>query len=225
MTTCGVALGASRPSCVSTSLPASLQTAAVTGTAWKGSATALGTSGEVQPVTSWTVALPTAACMASAPTVSHCGAQRLLTRRCQWVPVGGSRGSTDLGSICTGNIAYLPARHHGGASAHRCVQSWLVHRVLSHAGMKERSSRELAPAVAASFAAESGTLWRGIPVPGAQPFRAAGADCPASPCPDAGSQLVLCASALVLPSGRMELLSPFPPASEAAVEMVRTHCL
>lgn len=62
-------------------------------------------------MTSWTVALPTAASMASAPTVSHWGVQRLLTWRCQWVPMGSSRGSTDLGSVYMGNITYLPARH------------------------------------------------------------------------------------------------------------------
>lgn len=36
---------------------------------------------------------------------------------------------------------------------------------------------------------------------------------------------VLSALALVLPSGCMELLASFPPASEAAAEMVRTCCL
>lgn len=86
LTTCGVALGASRPLCASMSPPVSPQTAAVTGTAWKGSAAAPGASGGAQPVTFWTAALPTAACTASAPTVSHCGAQRRpLTQGWLWV--------------------------------------------------------------------------------------------------------------------------------------------
>ncbi|KAG8145468.1 hypothetical protein E2320_011997 [Naja naja] len=56
----GAALGAFRPSCVCTSLPANLKTAAGAGTACLGNATAMEPSGVGQPAMCWTVALPTA---------------------------------------------------------------------------------------------------------------------------------------------------------------------
>lgn len=195
LTACGVALGASRLSCVSTSLPASLQTVAGTGTAWKGSATARGTSGEAQPVTSWTVALPTAACMASAPTVSYCAA-RGGARGCPWV-------APSMPGLCIcGNITHLPTKHHDGASACHDVQSCLVRGVISQP--------ELTPAAAASLTAESSALWRGL-----QPWVLMGANGLASP----GSRRC-CGLSPWLTSW-----CPFPPASEAAVETVTTRCL
>lgn len=138
---------------------------------------------------------------------------------------GSSRGSTDLGSIYMGNIAYLLARHHGGASVHHCMQSWLVHRVLSHPGVKEHRSRELAPAVAASFAAGSSALWRGF-----QP-REPSLSGPQVLIAWPARALTLEASWCCAPHLLSYLLGvwscspPFPPASEAAVEMVRTRCL
>ncbi|XP_042336553.1 N-acetylglucosamine-1-phosphodiester alpha-N-acetylglucosaminidase isoform X3 [Sceloporus undulatus] len=60
---CGAALDRSQPSCVSMSRLVSLRTAAGMDTARLDNASAVALSGEGQPAMSWTVGLPTAACM------------------------------------------------------------------------------------------------------------------------------------------------------------------
>lgn len=78
--TCGAVPEACPLWCACTSPAASRLTAVAMGPAWRGTASAWGTSGGAPPATSWTVAPPTAASVGSAPRVSGGSGEAALTQ-------------------------------------------------------------------------------------------------------------------------------------------------